>query len=167
MNNFKLILLAASLVMAGCTGAEGDKAQKPKQAVEPVASHRQADLQKQKPDDHHGHDHAADNSRIPAFETDPKNLPATLAPESFTGMTRKAYEAVREIPETIAQLPCYCHCDRGYGHKSLHSCFVDNHASNCAVCVEEALVAYRMEKELKLAPAEIRERIIEHYSKNQ
>ena len=52
----------------------------------------------------------------------------------------------REAPQLIAQLPCYCYCDRGFGHKSLHSCFVDDHAAQCAVCVDEALLAYNLQK---------------------
>jgi hypothetical protein len=116
-----------------------------------------------------GHGHARLPARVPAFEVSPaalKSLPPTLSPELFTGKTREAYQAVKEIPETIAQLPCYCHCDQGFGHKSLHSCFSgeDRHASQCAVCVEEALVAYRMQKEEKLTPAQIRERIVAHYT---
>ena len=81
----------------------------------------------------------------------------------FTGKTRLAYEAVKEIPQTIAQMPCYCHCDEGFGHKSLQSCFADEHASHCAVCVEEALFAYRLQKEERLAPAQIRARIIAEF----
>jgi hypothetical protein len=117
-------------------------------------------------DDGHGHTHDATNE-VPAFQTDPadlKSLPATLAPEKFTGKQRLGYEAVRAIPETIAQLPCYCHCDKGFGHKSLHSCFVDDHAAHCAVCIDEALMAYKLEKQDKLKPEQIRERIIAHYT---
>jgi len=73
-----------------------------------------------------------------------------------------AYKAVREIPVTIAQMPCYCHCDRSFGHKSLYSCFQDEHASHCAVCVNEALLAFKLEKEGKSAP-EIREQIMETF----
>jgi hypothetical protein len=91
------------------------------------------------------------------------SLGPTLDPEKFTGVTRDAYRAVREIPQTIAQMPCYCHCDRGMGHKSLYSCFEDDHASHCATCVNEALLALKLEKELKLAPAQIRDRIVEQY----
>jgi aerobic-type carbon monoxide dehydrogenase small subunit (CoxS/CutS family) len=76
-----------------------------------------------------------------------------------------AYAAVKEIPQTIAQLPCYCHCDEGFGHKSLQTCFVDDHAAHCAVCVEEALLAYKLQKEERLSPAQIRERIIAKYGK--
>ena len=118
------------------------------------------------------HDHAANSSAsgahaIPAhFEIAPSrsSLGPTLAPEKFTGITRDAYRAVREIPVTIAQLPCYCHCDKGYGHKSLYSCFEDDHAAHCAVCVNEALLALKLEKEQKLTPAQIRETIVAEYS---
>ena len=102
---------------------------------------------------------------IPAhFETAPSrsSLGPTLAPEKFEGLTRDAYRAAREIPTTLAQMPCYCHCDRGMGHKSLYSCFEDEHASHCAVCVNEALMALKLEKEGKTAP-EIRQRIIEAF----
>src|SRR6185503_879561 len=68
------------------------------------------------------HDHSA--KTMPAhFEVPPSrsSLGPTLDPNSFTGITRDAYRAVKEIPVTIAQLPCYCHCDQGFGHKSLYS----------------------------------------------
>ena len=117
------------------------------------------------------HDHAASTSSaantIPAhFEVPPSksSLGPTLEPEKFTGITREAYHAAREIPVTLAQLPCYCYCDRGFGHKSLHSCFQDDHAAHCAVCVNEALLALKLEKEQKLTPAQIRETIIAQYS---
>ena len=105
------------------------------------------------------------SSLVPAhYETIPSNLGPTLPPEKFSGKTRDAYKAAREIPQTLAQLPCYCHCDRGMGHKSLHSCYEDDHAAHCAVCVDEALMAYRLQKEQGLSAAQIRERIIADYS---
>ena len=104
-------------------------------------------------------------SLVPAhYETAPSNLEATLLPERFSGKTRDAYKAAREIPQTLAQLPCYCHCDRGLGHKSLHSCYEDDHAAHCAVCVDEALMALRLQKEQGLSAGQIRERIIAQYS---
>jgi hypothetical protein len=120
---------------------------------------------------------AAHNHPTKAPSTDAKTIPAyleeapsraslgpTLAPEKFFGPARDAYRAVRQIPVTIAQLPCYCHCDRGFGHKSLYSCFEDDHASHCAVCVNEALLALRLQKEEKLTPTQIRDRIVAEYS---
>lgn len=115
------------------------------------------------------HNHATETpaKTIPAYlEVAPTraSLAPTLAPEKFFGPARDAYRAVREIPVTIAQLPCYCHCDRGFGHKSLYSCFEDDHASHCAVCVNEALLALRLEKQEKLTPQQIRDRIVAQYS---
>ena len=110
---------------------------------------------------------ASSAKTIPAFlEVAPgrASLRPTLPPEQFIGPVREAYRAVRQIPVTIAQLPFYCHCDRGFGHKSLYSCFEDDHASHCAVCVNEALLALRLEKEEKLTPAQIRDRIVAQYS---
>ena len=101
---------------------------------------------------------------VPAhYESPPISLPQTLAPEKFPGKTREAYQAARNIPQTLAQLPCYCYCDRGMGHKSLHSCFEDDHAAHCDVCVNEALMAYRLQKEQHLTVKQIRERIIAAY----
>ena len=103
---------------------------------------------------------------VPAYQSPvaAKDLPATLAPAEFFGKAREAYAAAKVIPETLAQLPCYCHCDRGFGHKSLHTCFVDDHASHCAVCVDEALLAYKLQKEEGMSPEKIRETIIAKYS---
>jgi hypothetical protein len=106
-------------------------------------------------------------SRVPAHFENASSIGAhapTLAPERFIGPTQEAYKIAREIPETLAQLPCYCHCDMSMGHKSLHSCFEDLHASQCAVCVTEALMASDMQKN-GLTPAQIRERIITVYSR--
>ena len=102
---------------------------------------------------------------VPAhYENPPGTLPRTLAPEKFTGKTRQAYQAARDIPQTLAQLPCYCYCDRGMGHKSLHSCFEDDHAAHCDVCVNESIMASQMQKQ-GMTPAQIREQIIAKYSK--
>jgi len=114
------------------------------------------------------HEHSVNAATVPAhFEVPPakSSLGPTLDPEKFSGAARDAYRAVRAIPVTIAQLPCYCHCDRGFGHKSLYSCFEDDHAAHCAVCVQEALLALRLEKEQKLTPAQIRDTIVAQYSR--
>ena len=115
------------------------------------------------------HEHAPNATAkiVPAYLKAPPSkasLAPTLNPESFTGITRDAYRAVKEIPVTIAQLPCYCHCDQGFGHKSLYSCFEDDHASHCDVCVREALLALKLEKEQKMTPEQIREAIVKQYS---
>jgi Protein of unknown function with PCYCGC motif len=104
--------------------------------------------------------------RVPAHYEDARSaqpLAPTLDPNRFFGQARAAYQVAKEIPETLAQLPCYCYCDEAHGHKSLHSCYESEHSSTCAVCVNEALMAYKLQKE-GLTPAQIRERIIVQYS---
>jgi hypothetical protein len=116
---------------------------------------------------HAGHgmgDYAA-TGRIPAhYETAPdiSSLPPTLSPEIFTGNKKLAYQVAKEIPQILAQLPCYCHCDRGHGHKSLHSCFESEHGENCGICIGEALMAQSLKRQ-GLAAGEIRERVIAAY----
>jgi hypothetical protein len=105
-------------------------------------------------------------ARVPAYITDGKALASlgpTLPPEQFFGKAREAYQIVREIPQTIAQLPCYCYCDEGHGHKSLYTCYESDHSAQCATCIQEALLAYRLQKEQGLTPAQIRDRIIQEF----
>ena len=52
----------------------------------------------------------------------------TLSPERFNGKVREAYEIARAIPEVLDRLYCHCQC-QSIGHKSLLSCYVDDHAS--------------------------------------
>jgi len=119
------------------------------------------------------HEHAglqdyAVKGRIPAYyttEPDAATLPPTLSPDAFTGNKRLAYEVAKEIPEVLAQLPCYCHCDRGHGHKSLHSCFESEHGENCGICINEALMAYNLHKQGKRV-SEIRDQIIRAYGQS-
>jgi hypothetical protein len=141
--------------------------------VNSASTNKPTPIAKTKPattESHDGHGHPPASSgvkNVPAFlKTAPSrgSLAPTLDPERFTGATREAYRAVRQIPVTIAQLPCYCHCDQGYGHKSLYTCFEDDHAAHCAVCVNEALLALTLERDQKMSPAQIRDRIVAQYA---
>lgn len=115
----------------------------------------------------HTHEFAA-TGRVPAYyETAPdvRTLPLTLSPEIFTGNKRLAYQAAKEIPQILAQLPCYCHCDRSISHKSLHSCFESDHGENCGICIGEALMAYNLDKQ-GVPVGQIRKQIIAAYGKH-
>jgi hypothetical protein len=70
----------------------------------------------------------------------------TLPPSNFTGETALAYQAALEIPEVLDSLYCYCDCEKHSGHKSLLSCYVDEHAAYCDICINEALMAHQMHK---------------------
>ncbi len=76
-------------------------------------------------------------------------LASTLPPEKFEGTARHAYAVAKEIPEVLDQLYCWCHCELNphFRHKSLLSCYQDEHAASCWVCQQEAIMAYEMHKQ--------------------
>lgn len=154
----KLIISLGLLVMVLVAGCANQQPPITSQAPAPSSS-----VAQRQPTAQHQHSKA---SRVPDYyETKPSLdvLAPTLAPELFTGNKRLAYQAAKEIPQTLAQLPCYCHCDMSIGHKSLQSCFVTEHGENCGICIGEALMAYQLEKRERLPIAEIRQRIITAY----
>jgi hypothetical protein len=62
-----------------------------------------------------------------------------------------AYELAAKIPKVLYQQPCYCYCDRGMGHNSLHSCFSGTHGAQCSTCLKELYYTYGMHKQGKTA----------------
>ena len=74
---------------------------------------------------------AADDTKafklLKAKMTDPKTgLPNTLDPNLIKGDDRQGYQIAKEIPEILAQLPCFCGCE-AVGHENLLDCFIDEH----------------------------------------
>ena len=64
---------------------------------------------------------------LKAKMTDPKTgLPKTHDPNLIKGEDREGYQIAKEIPEILAQLPCFCGCE-AVGHENLLDCFVDEH----------------------------------------
>jgi hypothetical protein len=164
--------LTTAALSSACGGAGGDTARETSPPPTPAQAAADSRAAHGAPaaHDHRGAKVAASSPSVPAFmktAAELKGLAPTLAPEQFPGKARLAYQAVREIPQTVAQLPCYCHCDVGFGHKSLHTCFTDDHAAHCAVCVDEALLAYKLQKQDGLKPDQIRELIVDQYSRAQ
>jgi Protein of unknown function with PCYCGC motif len=88
-------------------------------------------------------------------------LPATLPPSRFAGrpVVVAAYTIAKKIPKVLVQEPCYCGCNREFGHHSLLDCYASDHTAGCAVCVKEAFFAYEMTKQHK-TPAQIRAAIM-------
>lgn len=57
---------------------------------------------------------------------------ATLNPDMFGDpRIKKAYQVAKEIPWVLDSIYCYCMCEESsaFRHKSLLSCYVDNHAA--------------------------------------
>ena len=53
----------------------------------------------------------------------------TLDPARFRDpRVRQAYEAAKAIPWVLDSIYCFCQCEDFFNHKSLLSCYVDDHA---------------------------------------
>jgi hypothetical protein len=68
----------------------------------------------------------------------------TLDPARFQGDAREAYTVARINPALLAQLHCYCGCDKDFGHRNLLDCFRTDHGSHCEICMGEAIEAERL-----------------------
>jgi len=98
---------------------------------------------------------------VPAFHTEAPHaaLPDTLGPSLFANVVvQNTYALAARIKKVLYQQPCYCHCDRSQGHKSLLDCFATKHGSECGVCLSEALYTYEQNRKGKNA-AQIRQGI--------
>ena len=98
---------------------------------------------------------------VPHFNAGPPaadaKLPPILTKDQLWGANAQfpyqthAYELAAKIPMVLYQQPCYCYCDRGMGHTSLHSCFSGTHGAECGTCLKELYYAYTMYKQGKTA----------------
>lgn len=100
---------------------------------------------------------------VPAYYSraeDAMPFPATLDPGIFKRIdVHEAYQVAKEIPDVLAQQPCYCYCQRK-GHRGLLDCFKTDHGASCDICVKEALLAREMHRQGRSAE-EIRSAIIQ------
>lgn len=92
----------------------------------------------------------------------------TLEPSLFgkEEIVANAYKIAKEIPGTLDKLFCYCYCslNPNFKHKSLLTCYVDDHAAKCMVCMREAYIAKNMLADGK-TPEEIAVYVKETYVK--
>ena len=68
----------------------------------------------------------------------------TLDPNQFVGPVKEAYKFAEKNPALLAELHCYCGCDRAFGHQNLLDCYRGTHGATCEICTGEALLAKRM-----------------------
>ncbi len=88
-------------------------------------------------------------------------LPATLPPSEFADrpVVVTAYTIAKKIPKVLVQQPCYCGCDKHFGHHSLLDCYTSTHTAGCGICVKETFFTWEMTRQHK-TPAQIRAAII-------
>jgi hypothetical protein len=75
-----------------------------------------------------------------------KEKRATLDPKRFKDWepeVPKSYEVARKYPATLDRIHCFCECQESpkFQHKTLLTCFTDEHAAGCGICIKEALIA--------------------------
>ncbi len=102
------------------------------------------------------------DEQVPAFhkQAPQGELPATMNPELFTDpVVQNAYAVAAKVKSALYQQPCYCHCDRSQGHKSLLDCFASKHGSGCGTCIYEDFYTYEQVSKGKTA-SQIRTGII-------
>lgn len=92
---------------------------------------------------------------------------------SPTPNAEQGYRLAVQYTEELDQIPCFCGCGQGAGHKSVRYCFIeqddpkkvnilfDRHGAGCKVCVDivlEAVAGLEAGKSLKEVRAGIEER---------
>ena len=75
-----------------------------------------------------------------------KRLINTMEPGYFSKdpKAQAAYQVAKDMPEVLAELPCFCGCMTALGHESNLFCFKDEHGSGCNICEDIALEARDM-----------------------
>lgn len=76
-----------------------------------------------------------------------------------------AYQFAIDNPDLLAQIPCYCGCEKTLGHKHNLDCYIaafkpdgsvaqyTDHAAYCGVCVDTTLLARKLAGEGQTAQA--------------
>ncbi len=90
----------------------------------------------------------------------------TLDPNLFTGDARRAYEIAAHYPALLAQLHCYCGCERDGSMHNLLDCYRSDHGSHCPICIGEALEAERLAKQGVLIE-QIRDKLRARYANGE
>jgi hypothetical protein len=69
-----------------------------------------------------------------------------LPASQFSGRIALAYQYAAEIPEVIDRQFCYCYCKKNFKHKSLLTCFTDNHGAQCNICQNEVIRSHELNR---------------------
>jgi hypothetical protein len=77
----------------------------------------------------------ARNSCSTCLERAPLLDPSRFA-KGFDPQVKLAYEAARRYPDTIDRIHCFCECKESARehHKTLLTCFTNEHAAGCGIC---------------------------------
>ncbi|HZI29772.1 MAG TPA: CYCXC family (seleno)protein [Gemmatimonadaceae bacterium] len=91
---------------------------------------------------------AAQSTPSTQAASDAAKVNKVLDPAGFSDpQVRAAYEAAKQYAHVLEEIYCYCRCKENIGHRALVECFETDHASDCSVCMNEAIIAARMTKD--------------------
>ena len=86
------------------------------------------------------------SSKPASKEPSLSELAATIMdPASFSNPdVRDTYEKAKLVADRLDDMYCYCKCKENPGlkHKSLLTCFQDEHAAECGICLNESKQAF-------------------------
>ncbi len=108
-------LAAIAIIASSCSRSEPEQEWRPLQVEERAQSAQPASPADVPP----YHESAA------AARPFPRLVPAGYFRNPIVA---RAYEIAAEIPEVVAQQPCYCRCDK-FGHRSLLDCYASDHGA--------------------------------------
>jgi hypothetical protein len=85
------------------------------------------------------------NSCTTCLERRPILDPALFA-TGFGPEVQAAYRVARKYPDTLDRIHCFCECKESpvERHKTLLTCYTNQHAAGCGICQREALLAGRL-----------------------
>lgn len=74
-----------------------------------------------------------------------------MPPSRYNSQVARYYKRAAMIPEVLDSIYCYCRCKENprFRHKNLLTCFTDDHASECGICMSQMKMAWKMTKEGK------------------
>ncbi len=71
-----------------------------------------------------------------------------LPADMWKGRAAEAYRLAAEIPQVVDRQYCYCDCSKNprFKHKTLLTCYTDDHGANCDICQNEVFMTYDLYK---------------------
>ncbi|GMT42960.1 MAG: hypothetical protein IEMM0002_1371 [bacterium] len=84
----------------------------------------------------------------------------------YKGRVAQIYQWAEEVPQAYDALYCYCRCsdNPNLKHKTLLTCYTNDHASKCNICLKEGQMAWEMTQK-GMSPKEIRVEVDSYYEK--
>ncbi|MEK6589122.1 MAG: CYCXC family (seleno)protein [Nitrospinota bacterium] len=90
-----------------------------------------------------------------------------ISPSMWKGKASEAYRLAAEIPQIIDVQYCYCDCSKNpkFMHKTLLTCYTDEHGANCDICQNEVFMSYDLYKKGYSIP-DIKAKVDKEFSKH-